>query len=1073
MSKKVLLIVLSLALIIPAFAVEKVKADRPIMNGNRDQVITPSGRQVPQNIQKILRTSTPAARDPQGLEVVPLDRPTQASNNESVRDDLLWKLQHVDDNAEYYLGSGAAADTFATVFTPAAPAVVKEVYTQWYTAGNINAFGADYSDAAYALSPDGDCADIARGDFDGSPIGALRTTITPNTIEGYAADWSTQLDIGGEFIVGDSTDLGNVPPFVIAFVKGGETPNPLANDVMGGPTYTWFGGPWTEGQWGRYSNVTDVAHQVWVTYPWGAPIAIQTLDQLNNTFATSGPFTVVTDLFDDVGENDMAIDENDVINYNYSVNGGDAITGVVTAVDVGADGNGFYSFDIAGTYMVGDVIEYWITATDNDGLASESIHLSFEILEPAQPDADLLIVLDSKNDSQLDAYEYMCDVNGIVYEVWDASLNFGIDASVINYGWENIIVYGWGTKTVPALGTEVDPGYGAFLDNGGTLILSDQDWYFGHGLPAQVTFNAGDFAYDYFGIGSGENDPADADGNSTADTTFFGIGGTPIDSPFASEAMLLEHVFLGTLNWGDYVTPALATPLFAGANDGNTYGVAYDNGTFKTAYFGMMPDAAITGMSAPDTAEDESLIWDYTELPATQFGAFANGVFEWMSPGTPPQISGVSGPGGTVLAGPYAVEATIIHADDAAIAASVYWSADGEVWSEIAMTDDGAGVFSADIPNVDESGMYYWFIEATADGRTSTYPDAAAGAAMFERFAPTSPTLVLFNGWSDDYDIGTYPGPYYFGMVADFTYDVWTKGLTADLASAYTTIFEIMTNGPVYDNTAVVQAWLGEGEKNYMLAGDEYGAFYGWADGAFEAGSFEYDVLGISYLHNDIIENGSTGADAIEAVDGNALSGGLYTTHTTAGDTLMYDPYYEVGVSNWLDGFTPVDPASVAFTTWGRDTTYTVGLHHMPGDDNVIFLGFDPLSINAAPYTWYGFSLDAPQAVAVGLWDLVGVEDQLVNLPTEFSLGQAYPNPFNPTTTIAFEVPEARNVTLSVYNMLGQKVVDLVDRSFAPGVYNVQWNGLDANGKQMGSGLYIYHMTAGDYTATSKMLLLK
>jgi flagellar hook assembly protein FlgD len=57
--------------------------------------------------------------------------------------------------------------------------------------------------------------------------------------------------------------------------------------------------------------------------------------------------------------------------------------------------------------------------------------------------------------------------------------------------------------------------------------------------------------------------------------------------------------------------------------------------------------------------------------------------------------------------------------------------------------------------------------------------------------------------------------------------------------------------------------------------------------------------------------------------------------------------------------------------------------------------------------------------------------------------------------------------------MLGQKVVDLVNGNYAPGVYNVMWNGLNANGKPVGSGLYIYHMNAGKYSATSKMLYLK
>jgi hypothetical protein len=96
-----------------------------------------------------------------------------------------------------------------------------------------------------------------------------------------------------------------------------------------------------------------------------------------------------------------------------------------------------------------------------------------------------------------------------------------------------------------------------------------------------------------------------------------------------------------------------------------------------------------------------------------------------------------------------------------------------------------------------------------------------------------------------------------------------------------------------------------------------------------------------------------------------------------------------------------------------------------------------------------------------------------VQLVREFALNDAYPNPFNPTTNISFEVPHTSDVVVSVYNMLGQKVVELANSTYNQGIYNVTWNGLDANGKAVGSGLYVYHMEAGDFSATNKMLYLK
>ncbi|MBT7577454.1 MAG: T9SS type A sorting domain-containing protein [Candidatus Marinimicrobia bacterium] len=1051
MTKKLLAISLALMLLVPmAFA--KIEVDKIPTTGNSVQVLMPgSGYQVPSNLIEVKQID-----ESNGLEVVRLKTQRNAATPaaESTREDLLWTLKHVDDNAEYYLGSGAAEDTFAVVFTPAAPAVVTEVYMQWFTPGNVNAFGADYSAEAFAASPTGEVSVIGTDTVSYSPLGEFRTTITPNSVDAYVADWSYQLDIGGTFVVGDSTDLSSVPPFVIAFVKGGEEIDPLAN-LTGGESYTWFGGPWNDNAWGDYNPIVDLMMMVKVTYPWGAPIAVNTLVQANNSYNTTGPFTIDADLFDDV-QDGTAIDGTDDIVFHWMVNDGVETTGGLTASDILPDGNGWYSYDISGTFTPGDEIEYWITTVDNDGLASESVHLSFEITEPGNPDADLLIVYDGSDDNQQAnvLYESLAEDLGIVFEYWNVSDEQGIDASVINAGWSNIVVYGWGTSVVPAVAGEDDPGFAAFLDAGGSLILADQDWYFGHGLPAEITFAAGDFAYDYFGIGSGTNDPADDDNVSIADTAFYGIGGTAMDMEFAAAPMVINHTVYGTTNWGDPVIPAAAAILFAGANDGLSYGVAYDEGTFKTAYFGFMPDAAV------DTAADGSLTSD-------QFDMFFEGALEWMGVSSPAAIYDVDGPSGTVLAGPYDVSATIEDFDGDAITANVLFSADdGATWTEIAMTADG-DTYTAQIPDVTEAGSYYWGIEATSDGATSSYPPANEEAMEFERFVPAYDALVVFNGLPPT----GYPADYYFAYT-DMEYDLWDKALSPGLASAYTTIIEIATDGPVYDNSAVVTAWLTEGEKNYMLAGDEwFGALSNWTDMDFVAGDFEYDVLGITHSYNDI--NASSSAPtAIEAVDGSLVSGALYTTHMAAADTLMYDPSYEISVSNWLDGFEVIDAATVNMTTFGASPV-AIGLHRVVNDDKVVFFGFDPMSINAAPYTWYSFTADAPQAVAVTSFFGITSVDDLASLPTEFSLAQNYPNPFNPNTTISFEVPTSSDVVISVYNMLGQKVVDLVNSSYVPGVYSVQWNGVDASGKPVGSGLYIYQMNAGKYSATSKMLYLK
>jgi hypothetical protein len=81
-------------------------------------------------------------------------------------------------------------------------------------------------------------------------------------------------------------------------------------------------------------------------------------------------------------------------------------------------------------------------------------------------------------------------------------------------------------------------------------------------------------------------------------------------------------------------------------------------------------------------------------------------------------------------------------------------------------------------------------------------------------------------------------------------------------------------------------------------------------------------------------------------------------------------------------------------------------------------------------------------------------------IPKEFGLSQNYPNPFNPTTTIKYQLPFDSKVTLKVYNVLGQEVAALVNKSQAAGYYSVNWNGLNRIGHRVSSGIYIYRMVA-------------
>jgi hypothetical protein len=93
--------------------------------------------------------------------------------------------------------------------------------------------------------------------------------------------------------------------------------------------------------------------------------------------------------------------------------------------------------------------------------------------------------------------------------------------------------------------------------------------------------------------------------------------------------------------------------------------------------------------------------------------------------------------------------------------------------------------------------------------------------------------------------------------------------------------------------------------------------------------------------------------------------------------------------------------------------------------------------------------------------------------PLSFGLGQNYPNPFNPETTITYELAAHEKVQLTVYNLAGQQVRQLVDMEQPAGAYRVTWDGRDASGQKLASGVYLYMLRAGDYSAARKVVLSK
>ena len=161
----------------------------------------------------------------------------------------------------------------------------------------------------------------------------------------------------------------------------------------------------------------------------------------------------------------------------------------------------------------------------------------------------------------------------------------------------------------------------------------------------------------------------------------------------------------------------------------------------------------------------------------------------------------------------------------------------------------------------------------------------------------------------------------------------------------------------------------------------------------------------------------------------------------------MYTPLYTTGV------FVPYGVlASAALEGGVPEMTWTW--------DVWAFDGFEATS-----------SSSGPRDIHVDVSDMLGIDGE--NLPTEFALHNNYPNPFNPITNILYDIPEVSDVTLEIYNVMGQRVRTLVDGSHEPGRYQITWNATNDFGQGLSSGMYIYRIQAGDFVSVKKLVLMK
>ena len=119
-------------------------------------------------------------------------------------------------------------------------------------------------------------------------------------------------------------------------------------------------------------------------------------------------------------------------------------------------------------------------------------------------------------------------------------------------------------------------------------------------------------------------------------------------------------------------------------------------------------------------------------------------------------------------------------------------------------------------------------------------------------------------------------------------------------------------------------------------------------------------------------------------------------------------------------------------------------------------------------YPGHVFIFAGGSDIVVGL-----IEEPSLDLPLNHLLKDNYPNPFNPSTQIEFDLRNRTDVTICIYNLLGEHIITLFNGILSAGNHVVEWNGENKYGNKVSSGIYLYNLSTDDFTETKKMVLLK
>jgi len=360
--------------------------------------------------------------------------------------------------------------------------------------------------------------------------------------------------------------------------------------------------------------------------------------------------------------------------------------------------------------------------------------------------------------------------------------------------------------------------------------------------------------------------------------------------------------------------------------------------------------------------------------------------------------------------------------------------------------------------------LTYTATDADGDAITYSYtvtPTPSAGSVVFSATAGTltfTPTYADVSATPYAFVVTASSGTPVLTAVVNTAFTVTNSGMKGDvnLSSTVTAadavlVLNYVVNPTTYPLTAQ-QMWAADVNNDNVI-------------GAYDAASILVKAGGGAFLAKEVAAAGTVEFGKFTAEKG------AFTLPITVANTMGVKSFYseiQLGSAVEFSGVSSRLPEG-----------WVMASNFENGTLKLAMAGTTPLTDGAVAYV--NLSLKDKDAV-VSIQGSTIMNDQVAGalnavkireIPSEFSLSQNYPNPFNPTTSIKYAISENARVTLTIYNILGQAVRTLVNAEQESGFYTVRWDGTNDFGGKVSSGIYIYRISAGNFTSTVKMNLLK